>query len=142
MRKKSLAFCFMMLANLIILAHAAIPHHHHDNHICLSGLNEIHSAQTIQHHADDTHDGQLPDHCCVLKQVILYPAQSHKAELKCPTDNQDLTDIGISHFGVINENSNSHNPDLLAQQFPKEPKFLKQILFIGFSRSLRAPPLS
>jgi hypothetical protein len=34
MYKRRIAFTFLLLANLILLAHTAIPHHHHQNLLC------------------------------------------------------------------------------------------------------------
>ena len=45
--KKAIPLCFFLLVNIIILAHAVIPHHHHD------GI-----PVTVHHE----HDDNMPDH--------------------------------------------------------------------------------
>ena len=52
--KRVISISFLLLANVIILAHAVIPHHHHDGLIFLL---------TAAHQEHDDHDGEQ-DHTC------------------------------------------------------------------------------
>ena len=65
------ATLFLMLANLMWLAHAVVPHHHHGNHICFvtQGGHENH---THEHSSND------PTDCCSLKQTIATQPGSDK----------------------------------------------------------------
>lgn len=66
MYKRRIAFTFLLLANLILLAHTAIPHHHHQNLLCFErehcsddGLPHEHGPQDQDHQHDNDPFGNL-----------------------------------------------------------------------------------
>ena len=75
MRNKS-AFIFVLLATLVLLAHAVVPHHHHNE-------NPISISDNVCHHEEhNDHENVLvciqdhEDHettACSLTQILLLP---------------------------------------------------------------------
>lgn len=69
MYKRGIAYTFLLLANLILLAHTAIPHHHHQNLLCFErehcsdeGIQHEHSKQEQNHQ----HDSDPFSNLCLL----------------------------------------------------------------------------
>ncbi len=72
MMKKRAAYLFILLANVIILAHAVL-HHHHGNRICFDNTHcqsECHS----NHLDDHNHDGEKGAVECMLRQFVFLPS--------------------------------------------------------------------
>ena len=54
--KKATAIFFILLANIFILAHGVIPHHHHDG-IPVAATHHEHDGSVPDHrHTDDAHE--------------------------------------------------------------------------------------
>ena len=70
--KKAIALTFILLANIILLAHAVIPHHEHDNMlICLfdshcGEYDATHSDSDCDHH----HNQACSDRCCLIDNIF------------------------------------------------------------------------
>jgi hypothetical protein len=83
--KRITAFFFLMIANLVLLAHVVIPHHHHQNVAC---INNTHCQDDIVAHEHNTtghdhqHDGNGSDNC-ILKQAVIVPSNQGKNEADC-----------------------------------------------------------
>jgi hypothetical protein len=80
--EKTSSSVFILVANLIILAHAVVPHHHHQMQVCLGALHCLHDHHSTNqassaHHND--HDGGKE--ACFLKQLVVIP--SNQAKLEC-----------------------------------------------------------
>ena len=86
MFKKTTAIFFLVLANIILLAHAVIPHHHHKGEVCFiyshcqNDCDEQNHQTTENNHE---HDGKNDFQCCVLDQFVLIPSSWIKQECKC-----------------------------------------------------------
>ncbi len=73
MMRKIATILFLLLTALLI-AHAILPHHHHDGAICLAASHCQNASQPHEHNSDENdhqHDGQKGVQFCILKQVIL-----------------------------------------------------------------------
>ena len=80
--KKAVAISFLLFANLVLLAHAFVPHHHHEGvPICFS---------SHEHNCDSGHDHNIGD-CTHLSRHIIY-TDGHDI---CPT--QQEQDSGYDH---------------------------------------------
>lgn len=72
----------MMVANIILLAHAVIPHHHHKDEICI--VNSLYQQEKELHKHFDAkedcqHDKNSDYQICVLKnQAVAFPQKSVK----------------------------------------------------------------
>lgn len=74
------AFLFVLLANVIILVHSCIPHHHHLDHLCL-GQKDCHSHTAGCNPENDDHSaqpGKETDDCCQLRQIKAIPVQQQR----------------------------------------------------------------
>lgn len=87
MIKKTLAISLILLANLILLAYAAIPHHHHKNEVCFEDSHCHHHNDAHDHDAEGEshdHDNSEGEHpCCELSQITATPLNQTKPEVKC-----------------------------------------------------------
>ncbi|OQX72504.1 MAG: hypothetical protein B6D64_15035 [Bacteroidetes bacterium 4484_276] len=80
------ALFFVLLANIVFLAHAVIPHHHHDSEVCFESShcqshNEPHEHGPAEH--SHNHDGENKATYCILNQVFVVPSNHVKQECKC-----------------------------------------------------------
>ena len=72
MINRAIAFSFILLANIILLAHAVIPHYHHKTEICITGFHSQEDRESHKHRSDENnnkHNGDSNSEYCVLKQV-------------------------------------------------------------------------
>lgn len=76
MIKRFSAISFTLLANIILLAHVVLPHHHHDTEICMERDHCASESSTHDHegedadHKDHKHHGDREATNCVLDQDI------------------------------------------------------------------------
>jgi len=54
--KRALSISFLLFVNMVILAHAVIPHHHHDGIPVLVAHHEHDENAPVDHHNDELHD--------------------------------------------------------------------------------------
>lgn len=81
--KKITAIFFILLANIIIVAHAVVPHHHLPKQVFVITEHNDEDINGHKHHTDEhNHEhGATNDYdYCLLKQVITTPANSSKQE--------------------------------------------------------------
>ncbi|NOR87372.1 MAG: hypothetical protein GQ527_07170 [Bacteroidales bacterium] len=83
MLKKRIAVFFILLANIVLLAHVAVPHHHHDTKVCVESTHcekdgDAHQHQTQEH--QHQHDGQNTNHYCAFDQIYVLPSKQIKQE--------------------------------------------------------------
>lgn len=140
MIKQITAYSFILIANMVLLAHAVIPHHHHQAVICIE-----------QNHGDDDsllHNHNVPDHdhqhddntnstTCVLQQTFVVPAL-HSNLFKCCcnySDNQNLDFYILSKLGLTELQPVSK----VVARFPLHSSYL--ISFVTSTLGLRAPPI-
>ena len=72
--KKAITLSFLLLANIILLAHAAVPHHHHETiSICFCDMHGTNCEETCTHEHHDTqtthheqHEFPSSDDCCYI----------------------------------------------------------------------------
>ena len=139
------AFVLILLANVFMLAHAVIPHSHHDGVICFSLEELAHQKQSAQHN-------EIPDCCTDNSKSHHYPKT---------IDNCDLKDV------IVRQNDDSHEEilpcaDCLSlfftyytlNEFYLEKPLFEEILppkpyidnysspLVGLISGLRAPPVS
>lgn len=77
---KRTALTFILLANIILLAHAVLPHHHHKEQVCTKCKYYVDddilcatetSSEHHQHNSKTTSE-------CILKQAIIIPSTQDK----------------------------------------------------------------
>lgn len=105
--KKISAKIIILLASILLVAHAVIPHLHYKNEIfiitpaCNSDENHKHNAPE---HNDDSENNQ---HNCILKQVVLIRSDNVKTVV-ANHDNPNIRNFNIT-FPFILFSSNIFN---------------------------------
>ena len=81
--KKAIAVSFLMLANIMILAHAVMPHHHHENagvYFIDSHCEYCKEVQNHEHHNIPNHlcgcEGNPSESHCIIDHIYI-PAYNH-----------------------------------------------------------------
>jgi hypothetical protein len=143
MIKKITAYSFILLANIVLLAHAVVPHHHHETQVCIEKTHcetdfEAHKHQPNEenHKHNHEHDGNNGS-LCVLKQAIVLPVHQSRQLDGCSdcSDNHNHDFFIFSDFGYVDL-----QPDFeVVTYIPEFSSFL--ISFVTTSHGLRAPPL-
>lgn len=94
MIQKILSISTLLIASIILLAHEVIPHHTHDDHLCIE-----HNACTNDHQHDShptNHPTDKEDQCCLLSNLhILIPGNQ-------------LNHIFYSFYGKEEKPNNDH----------------------------------
>jgi len=109
MRKK-VAICFLLLANIVLLAHAVLPHHHHnDGSVCffVNSCNKDVSGDNENHH-------NRCDDCSLINNVFInqqqgqdhikYEPASHTVLFIIPDNHIDfkqLTSFSFEHIPFL-----------------------------------------
>ena len=81
--KRTVSILFLLLANVFLLAHAVVPHHHHDSMpvavLDLHGHhhdNDSHHQDHDSHHHDASHHHDGPE-TCLISQAEASAVVSH-----------------------------------------------------------------
>lgn len=89
MTNRTTSFFFILLANIIILTHAVVPHYHHESKICFVNFHTLidrdehnHSDIKHDHKPDHKHDAKNEKENCVLKEVVAIPSNRILKEFK------------------------------------------------------------
>lgn len=144
--KKFVALIMMIFANIFILAHAALPHSHHDGTVCFS-LEKVSPQNSIsdcdsdsgscctQNHVKHHHHKNAEN--CDLKQIVLRQSNdTHEDMLPC--------DHCLSLLYVLYPLNELYLEAPEFGLFLIEKPYLETYIppFVGSVRSLRAPPFS
>lgn len=147
MINKAIALGFLILANIILLVHAVVPHHHHEGTVCF----ETHDGHSCSNHDRDhghyhnhNHDhshnhDHNPDQdtsSCLLKTEALLQKGTQWKDIQCPEFQKIQAYFLPSSFHTL-------NPDILVslREIFKHP--LPPDLYVSqalASCGLRAPP--
>lgn len=85
--RNATAILFILCANIVLLAHAVIPHHHHDEVACFEVITtEKHDHGHCCDHQDaghqEKHDAGTSNDCCVLNDFMAIIPDNFKQEIK------------------------------------------------------------
>lgn len=139
--KKSLAIVFLLLANITLLVHAAIPHHNHEGDFCYISTScedecdshENHNHQKHEHHGEN---GNMK---CELNSIVIIP---NNINPKHEVAILELNHLPMANFSLALSLNN------LAETYINQRDLKSQIplklslyhIFINSSAGLRAPP--
>ena len=144
MFRRALAISFLFLANIVLLAVAAVPHHHHGDMICFTASH----CCGHNHDADCSHHEQQPSHthehhgdagCCNVEEWLLpniEPSDKLSHLCFCTT-----CDSGHDLFVSIIPKLLKLPPqmeNLPFRQAPFEEKYIS--VYVSQTLGLRAPP--
>jgi hypothetical protein len=138
MIKRTTAASFLILAGILFLGHAVVPHHHHGNLICF-----VKSHCTDEYPAGDhgsspdshRHDGQEGPDQCLLKDPVIVSSNQPGTGLKITNikGSQPLSD-NISACLPANE-------PVLPATDPLHSLSVPQVIFLCHSLSFHSPGL-
>jgi len=144
MMKRFWPIFVLLFANIVLVAHAVIPHHHHSSIIC---VKSSHCESDSDKHDHETpldshrHDGPDNPENCVLKQIIAIPS-NHSRQIISNLDS------GIDHFAGSDLNTSDNYSGIVKLVYTGlfagcMPVLSSNYLyFINSSLGLRAPPLA
>ena len=125
--KKALASTFLMLVSMVILAHAVIPHHHHDGIPVVAAHNE-NEGNTTNHDTDEY---------WLLSMV----------KVRLGNDKQTFQSLDFDYnllpcfLTLFSDQSTCQIKDDVGLLFRQKPYLLSDhTKFIACSKGLRAPP--
>lgn len=141
MVKRITAFIFILLANIVLLAHAVVPHQHYFGHVCIGTEHSQDNEATHESNStepDHKHDGNNTSTSCVLKQAVVLPTNQSRQECDyiSYTDNNSTKFL----FALFNSGTESAVLVLLCEASDKViiPSYSS---FVNTSLGLRAPPV-
>ena len=139
MIRKSLTVFFVLIANIILLAHAVIPHHAHQNKVCLERSHMHTNSSEHNNCTDPNHSSEQTDNCA-LNELVVVLSQQIRSELQCldcPTtysqfdrSQAQLLNEGVNY--LFSQNVSSLRPPLLLFDYSS---------FVGNQIGLRGPPI-
>ncbi|MGE0077922.1 MAG: DUF6769 family protein [Bacteroidales bacterium] len=86
MKQRNIAFTIILLANVMLLVHSLMPHHHHNGVVCFTESHSQCSCNSNNHSNDcGTHHSSNGDDsgCCVVKQDYLVPSDEIGKTTRC-----------------------------------------------------------
>jgi hypothetical protein len=142
MIKRTTAILLILLANIILMAHAFVPHHHHKSEVCID--NPYGHADSDSHkHSDieknNNHDGKNEKEYCVLKEFVAIPINRLIKEIKSfdYSDNHVLLD---KFHSILLDNGLKAFVSLIKAKAYLPLNTSSYIHFLETSLGLRAPP--
>ena len=142
MIKKTIAVASIMLASIVLLAHAIVPHHHHNKHVCLVKSHCTNDNNKDEHGSTDkshSHDGENnPDHC-VLKESEAVLSDQWKSNFKFENNRSDRSGLDDYHYNLLNSSTEFVIHFLFSYIHERHPDCSFSAL-ITTSPGLRAPP--
>jgi len=125
--KKTIALSILLFANVIMLVHAVVPHHHHDGMLFLSSFIQ---HENIPQHCNYTHCHDGIEDCALVNDYTRFDNDGQTFQLH---------DFNSTLFLVYSITQIENNADLPFRQKPYLPLFYSE--FISQSLNLRAPPV-
>lgn len=142
--KRGFAIFFLLLANITLLVHAAVPHHNNEGIFCFITTScesecDDHEHESHQNSHQHEHDGEQGHMECELKPIVVVPSNINPK--------QEVAVIELNHFPLANfnviqvlENNSNHylNHLDLKRKIPLKLSLFR--IYINNSTGLRAPP--
>ena len=140
MFKRFGAILFIFIANLLLVSHSIIPHHHYGGFAWIQAdhfEDQKDPAETHTEDADHKHQDHDQDQSCLLAQAYLVPANLSRLDCPLPDHlNQNLD------FQLIFTDSNNSGYLPILNKIPVPPLILlgRYNLLVTCCIGLRAPP--
>jgi hypothetical protein len=141
MGKPKTALFFLIIANIFLLSHAVIPHHHHQDEVCFVETHCCgdHHSDTEKADTNDHHSDENPDNC-ILEVPFIPASNSFRHDIKsCDTpDNTFNISVIQSIFSDLVSVAFKSESSKIASEAPP---------IIGYAQiaiptcGLRAPPV-
>lgn len=143
--KKGISIGFLLLANIVLLAHAFIPHHHHegvvvaifDNHCAENSDNHDHDHDWNHGDNPHKHENKSASEQCALNEV--YTRADNSSKVVSPI-NWDCGETLLFILpGIIDKLGLADEVGLPFRQKPYIESY--HVIFSSNSLGLRAPPV-
>jgi hypothetical protein len=142
--KRQITLMLLMFANVFLLAHAVLPHSHHDGIVCFSFEKISHCNHCSDHHDisgccceynKKNHHSNSED--CNLKDIILRQHDDlHEEILPC----ENCLSLSYTLYLLSDLYFDTIQYGLRLEQKPYLDNYISP--FVGSVKSLRAPPVS
>jgi hypothetical protein len=143
MIKKVTPIVFILLANILLLTHAVLPHHHHNKQVCLIKSHCINDNNSKGHSSDNeshNHDDENNSNDCVLKELIAISSNDWKQEFKFTASAHYQQDHASFHYDLLNIGEEAVTAILLQSVSVHKVKY-SYTYYVSASLGLRAPPI-
>lgn len=142
MVKKVKAYIFLVIANVVFLTYAVIPHHHHLEQICVLTSHCHNDLETQKHHScDHQHEHDNNQHVCALNQPAIKPSNQTKQECKCFVLGYNSYPSDFSLFSFLNTAGTEAFRSAVCAHHPVPALLGTYSDFVNASLGLRGPPL-
>lgn len=100
MSNRITAYIYILLANIILLAFAVIPHHHHDVKVCFTSYHCQNNAKESKHNESHQHDGPNSDNnnCKFIHAVSI--STSYQSKNNIEVNSPDLSFLSLALFDI------------------------------------------
>jgi len=125
--KRAVSFAFLLIANVIMLAHAVEHHHHHDDGgLCIEAL------------CNDCEEAQYPEQCC----FDVYVPANKSQKTPCRSHKKCLCEHHLLYIAILTPLYTHNFVDDTVIHFRQNPYVpLLYFEYVSKSRGLRAPPV-
>lgn len=126
-----------------MLAHAVVPHHHHNKQVCLINTHCINDDITDEHGTtkkSHSHDGENNSEDCVLKEPVVLFSNQWKTDLKFNNNASDRSGLDDYHYNLLNSKTELLIPVFSSFIYERYTDSSYPYL-ISASLGLRAPPV-
>jgi hypothetical protein len=141
MMRRLTAILFLMLASILLVAHAVVPHHHHNKQVCFEKSHCIHNdlkeergTSPVSH----SHDGENNHDDCALKDPVVLTTNDWKPDFKFINSSERSFFDGF-HENLLNNSTEWPIPVLSPYVYERVTDSLYPYL-VSASLGLRAPP--
>jgi len=164
MLKKAPAILLILIANILLLGHTVVPHHHHGEHICICNYSEHSHDNTATggNHSSCSHEESqkgcnscplsgngTEGKCNFLELMVLIPANETKSDNSSISGHSDSDGNSDYDFraGSLPDFFIAYLSNHLYPDFPEQVRLLREhndqtplLCGIYFTKGLRAPP--
>ena len=135
--KRFIAISFTILANILLLAHAIVPHHYHESEVCteISHCEENSSTDKQKSEHNHEHNAEF----CIVSQTFVVRTNQLEQEFLSFECNNRQWQIIVLLKNDITEKLSSHHFKISKNKTP----YISTNYSYVFSKSigLRAPPI-
>jgi hypothetical protein len=139
MNKNITAFCFILLANIILLVHAVMPHHHHGQVFCVQHTPCTHDVATNDSHctSEQNHkpNGTNSTPCALKQAVFIHTSQFRFSGVYNNSSDNQIHDY---YIGSVYDCESLRPIEVSVKTYHRFALFLTTVLPSTFG--LRAPP--
>lgn len=144
MFKRATALFFILIASIVLLAHAVIPHNDYQNEVCLTGY-ECETKGDLQNPFDSDHkqkdDSEKPIEHCALANLLIISSDKQTLEFKASFFVENPSKTKIFQVSFLERNVTSYSISLPSGTMP--PLIISTYpLCTSAIFGLRAPPLA